>query len=409
MNENVGQISYLVEIDTKNFTAKLKAVDDAVTGVAKKGGSNFSSFANKASGAFDSVANGIARVAKLAAGVFIGGALGAGTFIKSASALQSLRASFLSLTGSVRDTNKVMSTLYSYGKRTAFKNEDIQQTAKMFLSNGVAVKDLMGWMQKLGDLAGATGADLKMLALPLTQAIGRGKLQTQDWYQIVNQGAGGLQKYIVAALGAGHSTRTFADDMAKGAVTTEVLIKALNLANNKGEMAFKGAIKQAEIFNGRMSNMMEAITNVGLAVLGVDAVTGKVNPGGVFDRLSNAVKDATKWLTDNKDKVVQVANVIIDNFIPGVAALVTAFTVAKGAAIAFGVASAVAAGAVSWPIVAIVAGITAIAGALGFAQAKTNIFGKAWQALVSIAQPAINWFKSNVIPILQKVGDIGLS
>jgi len=403
MSENVGAISYLVEIDTKNFTAQLKSVDGAVQSVAKSSSNHFSSFASNASSAFDGVASSIASLAKVAGAALLGGTFGGKVFVDAASQLQSLRASFESLTGSVEETNSVMNTLYKYGLQTAFKNESIQQTAKMFLANGVAVKDLMGWMQQLGDVAGATGADLTMLALPLTQAIGKGKLQTQDWYQIINQGAGGLQKYIVAALGAGHSTKTFQDDLANGAVTADVLRKALQMASAEGGMAFRGAIKQAETFNGRMSNLMEGITNVGLAVLGVDAATGQVQAGGVFDQLSKAVQQATEWLTDNKEQITAIAKIVIDNAIPAIAGIAAAFVVAKVAAIGFSVAAGIAAGTISVPFLLVATAVSAVAAAITFLQVKFGLFTPVIQFFTDLWNNVVTVFNTFLLPILQIV------
>lgn len=284
----------------KSFNSKFKS--SFLVAAKSAFSQGFGEFARRSDEAFRGFMTS-AKVAFAAVGVLATATFK--SFVDSASELQSLRASFEALTGSVKDTNSVMNTLYSYGKETAFDNKSIQQSARMFLANSVAVKDLMRWMQNLGDLAGATGADLEALALPLTQAIGKGKLQTQDWYQIVNQGAGGFQKYIIAALGAGHSTKTFQDDLSDGAITVGVLEKALSLASAEGEMAFQGAIKQSKTFAGRMSNLKEGITNVGLSILGVDAATGKVDPSGLFAKLSDAVEEATKWLDENKEAINQ--------------------------------------------------------------------------------------------------------
>jgi tape measure domain-containing protein len=242
---------------------------------------------------------------------FAGGVALMKNFIDSASELQGLRASFESLTGSAKGAVEVMGALATFGKSTAFSNEQINQTARLFLGAGIEAKDLLKIMGQVGDLAGATGADLQSLALPISQAMAAGKLQTQDWYQILNQGGGVFKKYIIAALGAGHSTKTFADDLSEGAINASVLQKALGLATQEGGAAFQGAIKQANTFNGRMSNLKESITNVGLSIIGVDSQTGEVDPSGIFSKLSNAVAEATVWLTENKDEIIKWVNDVI--------------------------------------------------------------------------------------------------
>lgn len=217
-------------------------------------------------------------------------------FVKSASEIQGLRASFQSLTGSVGKTNKVMQTLYDFGKKTAFSNEEIQSAGRSFLAVGQNAEDMRESLKLAGDIAGATGANLTQLVLPLTQAFSRGKLQTQDFYQILNSGAGALRGTIVEAYKASGGVKELSEAMSDGEITTDILWDAMRRATDQGGFAFNGAIKQAETFNGRMSNLQEAITQVGLKILGVDAVTGEVELGGPFDKLSNAIKSATEIL-----------------------------------------------------------------------------------------------------------------
>ena len=368
--------------------------------------------------AFSQAGGFIESTLKRVAAVAVGGSFGLMSFVKSASELQSLRSSFESLTGTVEATNVVMKTLYQYGKEIAFDNKSIQATAKMFLANGVAVQDLMGWMRNLGDLAGATGADLQGLALPITQAIGTGKMMTQDWYQIINQGAGGFKKYIIAAMGAGHSIKTFGDDLSKGKVTADVLRKALQMASAEGGMAFQGAIKQSRTFNGRMSNLLETITNVGMKIVGVDAATGQVKAGGVFDKISKAVEDATNWLEENKDKIQKVADIVINNFVPAVTAAGVALVAMKVGSFADSMiqfASAIRGGKTAMeafnlvtgknPMLLIVAAIAAVVGVLVFLQVKFNIFGKAWEAIKSAWSAAVSWFGGIFNAIGQVVSD----
>ena len=392
----VGTVEYLASIDTsklsKDASTVEKKVNDVGSTVSSSGKKSFSSFASSASGAFGSIADGIAGLAKVVSATVISGSFGLSYFIKQASELQSVRASFESLTGSAEATDSAMQQLYNFSFKTAFSTADINQAARMYLAAGVSVDQLGSYLQRVGDVAGATGANLLGLVLPLTQAIGKGKLQTQDWYQIVNQGAGGIQKYIIAALGAGHSTKTFMDDLSAGAVTADVLNQALTAASASGGMAFNGAIKQSETFNGRVSNLLESIKNVALEVLDVDSATGKVKAGGTFDKLSKSIKEAQDWVVANKEEIKKWSNIIITNIIPALSAIATMFVVAKVAAIGFSIAAAVAAGTLSLPILAIVAAIVLVIGVLTFLQVKFNIFGQLANFITSAWNAVKNWF-----------------
>ncbi len=373
--------------DITNYLQAAKQVEKSTKELQSGATKDYAGMSDAAKG----MSSKLVGYAKTLGSALVTGTYGMKTFVDSGSQLQSLRASFESLTGSVNETNKVMSTLYEFGKKTAFSNESIQMTAKTFLASGVAANDLMGIMQNVGDVAGATGADLQGIAMPISQAIAAGKLQTQDWYQILNQGAGGLKEYIVQALGAGHSTQTFADDLSKGAVTADVLKRALDLANDSGNMAFEGAIKQSKTFDGRMSNLQESITNVGLKILGVDAATGQVNPGGIFDQLSKAVQSATDWLDKNQDKIMGVVDAVKSNFVPAVKALGSAiaagFVASKIAsffsAMQTGVSvfKALSIALTGSPFGLIVMAIGAVVTALVFLQAKFNIFGQLFNAV----------------------------
>lgn len=391
---NNSTLTLTIRANVSALQAALKTAQASVKNFSSNVGKKLVGNAANLKDAFSQAGGFIESTLKRVAAVAVGGSFGLMSFVKSASELQSLRSSFESLTGTVEATNVVMKTLYQYGKETAFDNKSIQATAKMFLANGVAVQDLMGWMRNLGDLAGATGADLQGLALPITQAIGTGKMMTQDWYQIINQGAGGFKKYIIAAMGAGHSIKTFGDDLSKGKVTADVLRKALQMASAEGGMAFQGAIKQSRTFNGRMSNLLETITNVGMKIVGVDAATGQVKAGGVFDKISKAVEDATNWLEENKDTVQKVADTIINNLVPALTSLASAWAIMKvgsgitgaikqvneykkgieGTAGAFKILSVALTGN---PMMLWAIAIAAVVSALVFLQMKFNIFGKA--------------------------------
>lgn len=392
--ENVGSIEYDARINTKDFIGDAntveKTVDTMGANVQKSGSKSFASFSSNASSAFGSVADGLEKLAKVATGLFIGGAFGVGAFIKQASELQSLRASFESMTGSAESANAVMQQLNKFSFETAFSTLDINKAAQLLLGAGVRVQDLGKYMKQIGDIAGATGADLGMLTLPLSQALARGKLQTQDFYQILNSGAGTFRKVLeeeVVKRGLGN----LQDAMAEGTVTTEVLAAALEKSNAAGGFAFEGAIKQSKTFQGQMSNLQETIGNVALSVLGVDKATGRVDPNGIFAKLSKTVENATKWLNENQKSIEKVANVIIQNAVPGISALVAMFAVAKTAAIGFSIAAGIAAGTISLPFLLAAAAITAVIGILTFLQVKFNIFGKAVEWIVGTWQDFKRW------------------
>lgn len=377
--ETVGNIQVVATINTKGYDdgkKKIESGNKELESSSKKTSSSISS-------SFGSVADGISSMVKVASAALITGSVGLMSFINQASDLQSITASFESLTGSIELTQSVLQQLYDFSFSTAFSTADINSAAKAWLASGLAVEDLGTIMSEVGDIAGATGADLGSLTLPLTQAMARGKLQTQDYYQILNSGAGAFAKVLqkeVTERGLGN----LQDALSDGTVTTEVMLSALSKANAAGGFAFEGALKQSKTFSGQMSNLMETIGNVGLEIIGVNKATGEIDPNGIFAQLSLVVQNTTKWLTDNKQQIKDIAMIIIDNVIPAVSGLAAAFITMKTVSVIFAI--------IANPMMLIPIAIAAIIAALVFLQVKFNIFGKAWDAIKGAWGTAVAFF-----------------
>ena len=327
-------------------------------------------------------------------------------FVNSASDIQSLRASFESLTGSVDSTNKVMDTLYKFSFNTAFTNKDIQSAGRSFLAVGQNVDGMKESLQLAGDIAGATGADLTQLVLPLSQAYARGTLQTQDFYQILNSGAGALRGTLQQVVASKTGIKNLGDAMSQGKVTTDLLWEAMRMATAQGGFAFNGAIKQAQTFNGRMSNLGETITNVGLGMLGVNSATGEVDSNGIFAKFSDVVFGLTNYLSGSNfqaimkgiaDGLTNAVNSLAgaisfvvqnkDIFAPiavGIAAIVTAMTawnvITKIITIAQGIFNAVMA---ANPISIIILAIAGLVAGLVYFFTQTKTGQAVWSSFMS--------------------------
>lgn len=309
-------ITLTVRADTKQFETLMKSAGKTVDDFSKRNKRSLESIANSA----NNMAGKVQGAMKLLGATLIGGSFGLNAFVKEASTLQSVRASFESLTGSAEGARKVMAQLNKFSLETAFSADDINAAARTLLGAGVSVDKLGSRMKWLGDIAGATGANLGQLVLPVSQALAKGKLDTQDFYQILNSGAGKVREVLQNEL----NKRGLGDimtAMSKGKVSAEILETALKTAASEGGFAFNGAAKQAQTFDGRMSNLQETISNVGLELIGVNKATGEIDPNGIFAQISEKVEKATKWLEENKGKIKEIAQIIINNIQPAIITL----------------------------------------------------------------------------------------
>ena len=309
-------ITLTVRADTKQFETLMKSAGKTVDDFSKRNKRSLESIANSA----NNMAGKVQGAMKLLGATLVGGSFGLNAFVKEASTLQSVRASFESLTGSAEGARKVMAQLNKFSLETAFSADDINAAARTLLGAGVSVDKLGSRMKWLGDIAGATGANLGQLVLPVSQALSKGKLDTQDFYQILNSGAGKVREVLQNEL----NKRGLGDimtAMSKGKVSAEILETALKTAASEGGFAFNGAAKQAQTFDGRMSNLQETISNVGLELIGVNKATGEIDPNGIFAQMSEKVEKATKWLEENKEKIKDIAQIIINNIQPAMITL----------------------------------------------------------------------------------------
>ena len=309
-------ITLTIRADTKQFETLMKSAGKTVDDFSRRNKRSLESIANSA----NNMAGKVQGAMKLLGATLVGGSFGLNAFVKEASTLQSVRASFESLTGSAEGARKVMAQLNKFSLETAFSAEDINAAARTLLGAGVSVDKLGSRMKWLGDIAGATGANLGQLVLPVSQALAKGKLDTQDFYQILNSGAGKVREVLQNEL----NKRGLGDimtAMSKGKVSAEILETALKNAASEGGFAFNGAAKQAQTFDGRMSNLQETISNVGLELIGVNKATGEIDPNGIFAQMSEKVEKATKWLEENKGKIKEIAQIIINNIQPAIITL----------------------------------------------------------------------------------------
>lgn len=309
-------ITLTVRADTKQFETLMKSAGKTVDDFSRRNKRSLESIANSA----NNMAGKVQGAMKLLGATLVGGSFGLNAFVKEASTLQSVRASFESLTGSAEGARKVMAQLNKFSLETAFSADDINAAARTLLGAGVSVDKLGSRMKWLGDIAGATGANLGQLVLPVSQALAKGKLDTQDFYQILNSGAGKVREVLQNEL----NKRGLGDimtAMSKGKVSAEILETALKTAASEGGFAFNGATKQAQTFDGRMSHLQETISNVGLELIGVNKATGEIDPNGIFAQMSEKVEKATKWLEENKGKIKEITQIIINNIQPAIITL----------------------------------------------------------------------------------------
>jgi len=302
------------EEGAKNLREGLDKIDSSKTSI------NISSNIQEVGGALDSLGSKMLGVAKKAA---VAGATMATTLgvkagkeiIGAAMEMEKMQASLESLTGSAEAARTMFGHIDEFSMASAFSGADISSVSRNFLSVGKDVEETYTWLKRTGDVAGATGADMSGLGLVFSQVVANGKLNGQDWLQIINNSAGGLKQYIIAASEGAITQENFSDKMSESKISAELFTKAIDLATSEGGLFFKGTERQAETLSGRLSNLAESLLNIGMKITGINKKTSEVKEGGIYDIISKDVQGLIEMLDNNSDKIAAFADKIEETII----------------------------------------------------------------------------------------------
>ena len=176
-------------------------------------------------------------------------------FVKTAE-LQTQRTALTQLTGSVEDANKIISQLQAFGNVTPFTSSELIEQSKRLKAFGFETENLVDTVQRLSDVAGATGADLSGISTAFGQILAKGKLQREEELQLLERGVD-----ITSELKriTGLQGEEFEKAMRKGKIGADLVNQALINLTSEGGVFFGGATKQSKTLNGQVSTLVDNI------------------------------------------------------------------------------------------------------------------------------------------------------
>lgn len=298
----------------------------------------------------DSLSN-VATKAGVAFAAFSGGI---GLAINEASKIESVTTRFEVLTGSVSTATKTIKQLQDFSARTPFSFEGISNAGAQLLSFGVEAENLVPRLQRIGDVAAASGSDLNEISLIFGQVAAAGKLTGERLLQFQER-AIPIGPALAKTLGVAESS--VRDLVSSGQVSFKDFEKAFDSLSEKGGAAFGGIDKQSQTLAGQLSTLKDNFSLVAAEV-------------GSF--LLPVAKQATQALTgvlqsirENPETTKFIAQILaigaaLSGVITGVATAALVFTklasglaIAGAAAKAFGLSVATALGPIGLLLIAI--------------------------------------------------------
>lgn len=176
-------------------------------------------------------------------------------FFKTAE-LETQTRSLKVLTGSLGNAQKIIKELQQFGAVTPFTSSELIETAKRLKAFGFETEKIVDVTKRLGDIAGATGADLGGIATAFGQIQAKGRLQGEELLQLQERGVdlqGTLRKEY------GLTAEEFQKALSKGQIGADAVTFALEKLTEKGGKYAGGAISQSDTLSGKFSTLQDNI------------------------------------------------------------------------------------------------------------------------------------------------------
>ena len=249
-------------------------------------------------------------------------ALGAGA-IKSASDLETLETSFISLTGGAEEAVAMMSQLNEFTAKTPFQIDAVAKSARQLIASGTGIDEVNGQLQFLGDIAATSGSSIDEIAAIFAKVNAKGKVELENLNQLAERGIP-----IFTALA--DATGLPADKLGAGAVSVEQFNETLKGFASEGGFAAGAMERLSETAAGKFSTAMDNLKLAG-AELAEDLMPVVKDLIDGFTRMMQRVQTLSPATKKFGLAVAGVAAavgpllVMIPNLIGGIKAARTAF------------------------------------------------------------------------------------
>lgn len=167
------------------------------------------------------------------------------------------------LTGSLNDAKDIIEELQAFGAVTPFTSAELIETAKRLKAFGFETNQIVDVTKRLGDVAGATGADLGGIATAFGQIQAKGRLQGEELLQLQERGVN-LQTELQKMYGM--TGEEFRKSLEKGKFSAEAVNLALVRLTEQGGKYADGAIAQSDTLAGKFSTIQDGIGRLATAV-----------------------------------------------------------------------------------------------------------------------------------------------
>lgn len=197
--------------------------------------------------------------------------------------------SFTTMLGDQAKDQQLVNDLKTQAAKTPFGVGDLAKNTQTLMAFGMSADEAKLRLGKLGDISQGDAQKMESLTLAFAQVSSAGKLSGQDLLQMINAGFNPLEEI---SRRTGKSISHLKDEMAKGAISADMVADAFASATGEGGRFYGAMDAQSKTFSGRLSTVQDGVANLtgvvagGLSTMLAGTVMPMVN--GWVDELTTA-------------------------------------------------------------------------------------------------------------------------
>lgn len=226
-----------------------------------------------------------------------------GAAIQQAAEFDALRFSMNKLNGSAEEGARNFERLKKFSAGTPFQLQDLVKANNIIMGMGLSADDTFTSLQRLGDIAAVSGANINELAVTFGQAAAEGKLMTRDIREFINRG---IPLTALLADSMGVAKDEIFELASQSKITFDVLQQALKDATTGTGMYANATEEASKRINGSFSTLKDN-TSMLLAAYG-DLIVESTDLNGITRDLSGRISLLTDSISNAEVPTSQLAD-----------------------------------------------------------------------------------------------------
>lgn len=146
-----------------------------------------------------------------------------------------------------------------YGKDTVYENKGLIEGISTMMQYQISGEKAFKTLKQIGDIAMGDAAKMQSLTLAFSQATAAGKLQGNDYKQMIGAGFNPL---LTISEKTGESIASLEAKMSKGAISAEMLSQAFAWATEEGGAFYNGAANAGQTTIGKINEFKESVDDL---------------------------------------------------------------------------------------------------------------------------------------------------